>query len=108
MKRTVKSTAASFVALGLTLAGSGDDGGNGAVEASPTTMTEPAVTPSGPLGGYQPVSDVAQHAKVSADVCDINALLDASPIDFAAVGALARAYEALKIRASEVGTYRAS
>jgi hypothetical protein len=53
-------------------------------------MTEPAVTPSGSLGGYHPVSDVAQHAKVSADVCDINALLDASPIDFAAVGAIYR------------------
>lgn len=88
----MKRTAAAFVALGLILAGCGKNDGKvtaaGAVSA--TTTTEPPVTPSGALGGYQPVSDVAQHAKMSADVCDINALLDSSPIDFAAVGAIYR------------------
>jgi hypothetical protein len=85
----MKKTAVAFVAVGVILAGCGDDpkvSKTAAVSASPTT--EPPVTHSGPLGGYQPVSDVAQHAKMSADVCDINAVLDASPIDFAAVGGI--------------------
>jgi hypothetical protein len=90
MKRAARKTAAALVTIGLTLAGSGDHGGKGAAAASPTTVTEPAVAPSGPLGGYQPVSDVAQHARVSADVCDINALLDKRPIDFPAVGNIYR------------------
>src|SRR2546426_11841452 len=58
--------------------------------AASSTTTEAAVTPRGALGGYQPVSDVGQHAKMSADVCDINSLLDARPIDFAAVGVIYR------------------
>src|SRR2546422_4657567 len=58
--------------------------------AASSTTTEAAVTPSGALGGYQPVSDVGQHAKMSADVCDINSLLDARPIDFAAIGVIYR------------------
>jgi hypothetical protein len=86
----MKKTAAAFAALGLILAGCSDDGAKPAAAAGTTTTTEPKVTPSGALGGYQPVSDVAQHAKMSADICDINALLDASPIDFAAVGAIYR------------------
>jgi hypothetical protein len=42
------------------------------------------------LGGYQPVSDVSQHARMSVDVCEINTLLDARPIDFAAIGVIYR------------------
>jgi hypothetical protein len=80
MKRTLKKAAAASVAIGLTLWAYG---GRGAA-------AEPATTASGPLGGYRPVSDVAGHARVSADVCDINALLDASPIDFAGVGRIYR------------------
>jgi hypothetical protein len=45
-------------------------------------------TASRPLGGYQPVSDVSQHARMSVDVCEINTLLDARPIDFAAIGVI--------------------
>jgi low iron-inducible protein len=87
----MKRTAAALAALGLLLAGCSDTGTVPPAAAAPTTTTtEPPVTPSGALGGYQPVSDVAQHAKMSADVCDINALLDASPIDFAALGAIYR------------------
>lgn len=86
----MKKTAAALAALGLALAGCADTTVPKAAAAPTTTTTEPAVTPSGALGGYQPVSDVAQHAKMSLDVCDINALLDSSPIDFAAVGAIYR------------------
>jgi hypothetical protein len=88
----MKKTAAALAALGLVLAGAAHDGpiSEAAAASAAATTTEPAVTPSGPLGGYQPVSDVAQHAKVSADVCDINALLDASPIAFAAVEVIYR------------------
>lgn len=66
-------------------------------------VSEPAVAPGkgaiagqglesvgAAIGGYQPVSDVSQHAKVSEDVCELNALLDARPIDFAAIGVLYR------------------
>jgi len=88
----MKKTTAALVALGLVVAGWGDDGGTTKAGAAPasTTTTEPPVTPSGALGGYQPVSDVGQHAKMSADVCDINALLDARPIDFTAIGVIYR------------------
>ncbi len=78
MTRTLQRTAAAaVVTLGISLAGGGGDGAKGA-----------AAYP--PLGGYQPVSDVTGHAKVSADVCDINGLLDASSIDFPAVGRIYR------------------
>jgi hypothetical protein len=58
--------------------------------APTTTTTEPAVTPSGALGGYQPVSDVAGHARMSLDLCEINRLLDSRPADFAGVAAIYR------------------
>ena len=67
------------------------DGEVKAAGASPTTTTtEPAVTPSGALGRYEPVSDVAEHARMSLDLCEINGLLDAEPVDYAAVAALYR------------------
>ena len=88
LKKTVAGLAA--LAAGLTLAGC-DDGTVKAAAASPTTTTtEPAVTPSGALGAYQPVSDVAQHARMSLDVCEINRLLDVRPVDFVAVAAVYR------------------
>lgn len=82
---------AAAATLGLILAGLGYPGVKpAAAEAAPSPAAQAPASPSGPLGGYQPVSDVSGHAKVSADVCDINALLDASSIDFAAVGAIYR------------------
>jgi low iron-inducible protein len=87
----MKKTAAALAGLALLLAGCTDTTVVPPAAAAPTTTTtEPAVTPSGALGGYQPISDVGQHAKISLDLCDINALLDASPIDFAAAGAIYR------------------
>ena len=88
----MKKTAVTLVALaalgGLTGC---NDGEVKAAGASPTTTTtEPAVTPSGALGRYEPVSDVAQHARMSLDLCEIDSLLDADPVDTAAVAALYR------------------
>ena len=51
---------------------------------------EEKVTARGVLGGYQPVSDVSQHARMSVDVCEINTLLDMRPIDFPAIGVIYR------------------
>jgi low iron-inducible protein len=87
-KRTVAGLAV-LTAMALSLSGCSDPVKPAA--ASPTTTTtEPPVTPSGPLGEYQPVSDVAQHARMSLDVCEINRLLDARPVDFAGVAAIYR------------------
>jgi hypothetical protein len=88
MKRTLVGLAV-LAAMALSLAGCSDPVKPAA--ASPTTTTtEPAVTPSGPLGEYQPVSDVAQHARLSLDICEINRLLDTRPVDFAGVAAIYR------------------
>ena len=54
------------------------------------SLTEPSASSTGEIGGYQPVSDVNQHAKMSVDVCAINTLLDTRPIDFKAIGAIYR------------------
>jgi hypothetical protein len=89
MKRTVASLAV-LTAVALSLAGCDNGKVKPAGAAPTTTTTEPAVTPSGALGGYQPVSDVGQHAKMSLDVCEINRLLDARPVDFAGVAAVYR------------------
>ncbi|MEW6475976.1 MAG: FEA1-related lipoprotein [Actinomycetota bacterium] len=88
-KKTVRALAA-LAAMGLVLAGCSDGEVKPAGASATTTTTEPAVTPSGPIGGYQPVSDVAQHARLSLDVCEIHRLLDSSPVDFAAVAAIYR------------------
>lgn len=88
----MKKTAIALVAL-VALGGLAGckDGEVKAAGASPTTTTtEPAVTPSGALGRYEPVSDVAQHARMSLDLCEIDSLLDADPVDYAAVAALYR------------------
>jgi hypothetical protein len=84
-----KTTA--LLALALATPGRGDAGSStqsGAASAS--SATEAPATPSGALGGYQPVSDVSQHAKMSLDMCDVNSLLDTNPIDFAAIGVIYR------------------
>lgn len=91
MGGSMKKTAIALVALAALggLAGCKDE--VKAAGASPTTTTtEPAVTPSGTLGRYQPVSDVAPHARVSLDLCEIGALLDARTVDYGAVAALYR------------------
>jgi hypothetical protein len=89
MKRTVVGVAV-LAAMALSLSGCTDGTVKPAGASPTTTTTEPAVTPSGALGGYQPVSDVAQHARMSLDVCEINRLLDARPVDFAGVAAVYR------------------
>ena len=89
MKRTVGSLAA-LAALALSLSGCTDATVPPAAASPTTTTTEPPVTPSGPLGDYQPVSDVAGHARLSLDICEINRLLDARPADFAGGAAIYR------------------
>ena len=87
----MRKIAAALAALGLVLAGCSDGKvKQAAATATTTTTTEPKVTPSGAIGGYQPVSDVAGHARVSLDLCEINGLLDASPVNFGAVAAIYR------------------
>lgn len=88
MKRTVAGL--GVLAMALSLAGCDDGKVKPAGASATTTTTEPAVTPSGALGGYQPASDVAQHARMSLDVCEVNRLLDARPVDFAGVAAVYR------------------
>jgi hypothetical protein len=80
-----------LIAAGLLVGGCADTVATVAQKpASTTTTTEPAVTPSGALGGYQPVSDVGEHAKISADLCEIEGRLGATPPDFAAARAIYR------------------
>lgn len=90
VNKRAQIAAAGLAAAALLLAGC-DDGQVKPAGATPTTTTtEPAVAPSGPIGGYQPVSDVAQHARMSLEVCEIHRLLDARQVDFAAVAAVYR------------------
>lgn len=57
---------------------SGTSSGSGSASAS--GVVEEGV--SGALGGYEPVSDVSSHARVTLDVCDIKDLLPKdAPID---------------------------
>ena len=59
-------------------------GVTGSVSAS--GITAPSGEVSGAMGAYQPVSDVASHALVVLDVCEINALLPTdAPLDYAAI-----------------------
>lgn len=59
-------------------------GVTGSVSAS--GITAPSGEVSGAMGAYQPVSDVASHALVVRDVCEINALLPKdAPLDYAAI-----------------------
>ena len=59
-------------------------GVSGSVSAS--GITAPSGEVSGAMGAYQPVSDVATHALVVLDVCEINSMLPKdAPIDYAAI-----------------------
>lgn len=67
-------------------AASGSGSGSGASPAASGEATaQGSVTPA--FGGYSPVSDVTQHARVALDVCAINELLpdDGTAIDYDAV-----------------------
>lgn len=86
MKKTATVTALVLLIVGL----SGEGNRTAGAAQARNTTSPPPVKASGPLGGYQPVSDVSQHARMSADVCDINALLDAESIDFTTIDAIYR------------------
>ncbi len=59
---------------------------SGSATGSPSGTVSASAGPSGSMGAYMPLSDVASHAKVVLDICDINALLPKDePIDYAAV-----------------------
>jgi hypothetical protein len=70
------------------IGGTGTGTGMGTATGTGTgTGTAPATGTA--LGPYQPVSDVGSHAKVSLDVCDINAALpEGGPMDYGAMGAI--------------------
>lgn len=59
--------------------------GSASAPAAGDAATDPAVD-----GGYLYASDVSAHRLVTEDVCEINTLLDADPIDFEAVAAIYR------------------
>lgn len=95
---------ALLVVFALMLAGCGQDDGaavrvigdGGSASASGSASGPGSVSGSGAatgvtaaLGGYEPVSDVASHAKITLDVCGVAAALEAEPPDFGAAG---RAY----------------
>jgi hypothetical protein len=85
----MRKLAAALAGVGLLVSGCNDTITGTRVEAAPTTTTtEAPVTPSAAMGGYAPVSDVGQHAKLSLDLCDVNAALDAA--NFAAATAVYR------------------
>ena len=61
--------------------------------SSSGSASGPAPSASGPSeadGGYDYASDVSSHRLLVADICEVNELLDADPIDFEAVGDLYR------------------
>lgn len=72
--------------------GSGAHTGSGSAthtgSGSATAATDGGA--SAGLGGYNPVSDVASHADITRDVCEVNRLLDSEPIEFEAVEAIYR------------------
>jgi Low iron-inducible periplasmic protein len=80
------------------LAACGDDDGSGVREVGDTAASASgsgsgsgsasgATATGAAFGGYQPASDVTQHARVSLDVVAVNEALDADPVDFAAARA---------------------
>ncbi len=61
-------------------------GTTGSGTASASGVSAPSSDVSEAMGAYQPVSDVASHALVVLDVCEINGLLPKdAPIDYAAI-----------------------
>lgn len=84
--RTIGDTAGSGSASG---SASGTASASGSGTGSPSgSATGSATGEAAPLGGYEPVSDVDEHAKVTLDVCEINAALEAEPVDYETIGAL--------------------
>jgi hypothetical protein len=75
----------TMLAVGLVIVGWNHDGARALAASQARSSTSPSQSTWSELGGYQPVSDVRQHARMSVDVCAVNALLDAKPIDFAAI-----------------------
>lgn len=61
--------------------GSGSASGSGSGSGSASGVSS---GPAGPLGGYEPASDVAAHAKVTLDVCAVNAGLEQGDFEAAA------------------------
>lgn len=84
----MRRTAACLLVLGLALTGCGDGGSANPPAATPGTVQTPPITAGD--GGYDYVSDVSAHRLVVADICAVNTLLDADPIDFAAIETLYR------------------
>lgn len=80
--------------LGAGDAGSGSTSGSGSGSASaPATDSGSGSSSTAAAtgdGGYEYASDVSAHRLVTRDICEINALLDESPIDFEAVEAIYR------------------
>ncbi len=59
------------------------------VSGSASATGSPTGTASASMGGYVPLSDVASHANVVLDICEINSLLPKdAPIDYPAVKTL--------------------
>lgn len=58
---------------------------SGSVSGSGTSPGTSSGSGAAALGAYEPVSDVANHAKMTLDMRDINDLLNGDPIDFAAI-----------------------
>ncbi|HVL03878.1 MAG TPA: FEA1-related lipoprotein [Acidimicrobiales bacterium] len=95
---TSRGWLAAFLSLSLLLAACGDDapsppdatgtdsGARDDVAADAGDEDDDA--PFGEDGGYEYASDVSSHRLVVEDMCEVNSLLDADPIDFDAVSAI--------------------
>lgn len=83
-------TAAARLPLLILLTATGPLPGSSRSAPADSTGGAPPERVSAAIGGYQPVSDVDQHARMSLDVCAIDSLLATSPIDFAAVASIYR------------------
>ncbi len=68
--------------------GTASASGSASASAPASSSSEPADASAD--GGYRYASDVSSHRLVTQDVCDISAILDADPIDFAAAAEIYR------------------
>ena len=112
--RTLLILAVAALAAGLVLACNGGDGSTGSVSdpgssGGSVSDTGGSGTPggTGPTGSgdeiYVPVSGVDGHLAIALDARDIAALLEASPVDYAAV---AQIYSAGKNSKNSDGSFR--
>jgi len=69
---------------------SGSASGSASAPASGSGSGSASSAAAGEDGGYEYASDVSAHRRVTRDICEINSLLDADPIDFEAVEAIYR------------------